>query len=38
MGREVKNADGQMIVDFGKRLEMAVKNIYFKKRKEHKVT
>lgn len=37
MGREVRNADGQMVVDFG-RLEMAVKNIYFKKRKEHKVT
>ncbi|KAJ8364363.1 hypothetical protein SKAU_G00131940 [Synaphobranchus kaupii] len=29
---------GQMVVDFAKRMEMAVVNTYFKKREEHRVT
>lgn len=30
-----RNAEGQMLVDFAKRIEVAVVNSYFKKREEH---
>ena len=33
-----RNAEGQMIVDFASRMEMAVLNTYFGKKEEHKVT
>ena len=33
-----RNAEGQMIVDFASRMEMAVLNTYFDKREEHRVT
>lgn len=32
------NVDEQSVVEFAKRMEMAVVNTYFKKRKEHRVT
>ena len=41
MGRyEVRerNEEGQRIVDFAKRMDMAVLNTYFKKKEEHRVT
>ena len=37
-GDKARNAEGQMVVDFATRMEMAVLNIYFKKREEHRVT
>ena len=37
-GDKARNAGGQMVVDFAKRMEMAVVNTYFKKREEHRVT
>ena len=37
-GFKERNEEGQMIVDFAKRMEMAVVNTYFKKREEHRVT
>ena len=33
-----RNAEGQMVVDFAKRMGMAVVNTYFGKREEHRVT
>ena len=33
-----KNLEGQAVVDFAKRMKMAVINTYFQKREEHKVT
>ncbi|XP_051780173.1 craniofacial development protein 2-like [Erpetoichthys calabaricus] len=33
-----RNEDGQRIVDFAKRMDIAVVNMYFKKREEHRVT
>ena len=33
-----RNFEGQMVVDFVKRMRMAVVNTYFKKREEHRVT
>ena len=36
-GVREKNEEGQRIVDFAKRMDMAVLNTYFKK-KEHRVT
>ena len=36
-GIQDRNAEGQMVVDFAKRMEMAVVNIFFQKRQEHKV-
>ncbi|XP_061661528.1 uncharacterized protein LOC133492816 [Syngnathoides biaculeatus] len=33
-----RNFEGQMVVDFAKRMEMAVVNTYFQKREEHIVT
>ena len=41
MGRyddKARHAEGQMVVDFATRMEMAVLNTYFKKREEHRVT
>ncbi|KAI5101449.1 hypothetical protein C0J45_8652 [Silurus meridionalis] len=32
------NMEGQMVVDFAKRMEMAVVNTYFKKKEDHRVT
>ena len=37
-GDKARNAEGQMVVDFATRMEMAVLNTYFKKREEHRVT
>ncbi|MDM5112198.1 hypothetical protein, partial [Aeromonas caviae] len=37
-GVKERNAKVQMVVDFAKRMEMAVVNTYFKKREEHRVT
>ena len=37
-GDKARNAEGQMLVDFATRMEMAVMNTYFKKREEHRVT
>uniref|UniRef100_A0AAR2IVR4 Endonuclease/exonuclease/phosphatase domain-containing protein n=1 Tax=Pygocentrus nattereri TaxID=42514 RepID=A0AAR2IVR4_PYGNA len=37
-GVKDRNAEGQMVVDFAKRMEMAVVNTYFQKREEHRVT
>ena len=37
-GDKARNAEGQMVVDFATRMEMAVVNTYFKKREEHMVT
>ncbi|MCJ8744984.1 hypothetical protein PDJAM_G00124950 [Pangasius djambal] len=36
-GKE-KNLEGQMVVDFAKRMDMAVVNTYFQKREKHRVT
>ncbi|KAI5102804.1 gastrula zinc finger protein XlCGF28.1-like [Silurus meridionalis] len=33
-----RNVEGQMVVDFAKRMEMAVVNTYFKKKEDHRVT
>ncbi|KAF7664357.1 hypothetical protein LDENG_00180020, partial [Lucifuga dentata] len=33
-----RNAEGQMVVDFAKRMEMAVTNTFFQKKQEHRVT
>ncbi|KAK3562420.1 hypothetical protein QTP86_033655 [Hemibagrus guttatus] len=37
-GVKERNLEGQMVVDFAKRMDMAVVNTYFQKRKEHRVT
>ncbi|KAK3550918.1 hypothetical protein QTP70_008728 [Hemibagrus guttatus] len=37
-GVKVRNLEGQMVVDFAKRMDMAVVNTYFQKREEHRVT
>ncbi|XP_051809100.1 craniofacial development protein 2-like isoform X4 [Acanthochromis polyacanthus] len=37
-GFQERNAEGQMVVDFAKRMEMAVVNTFFQKRQEHRVT
>ncbi|KAE8278057.1 hypothetical protein D5F01_LYC23887 [Larimichthys crocea] len=37
-GIQERNAEGQMVVDFAKRMEMAVMNTFFQKRQEHRVT
>jgi exonuclease III len=33
-----RNAEGQMVIDFAKRMEMAVVNTFYQKRQEHRVT
>ncbi|KAK3514163.1 hypothetical protein QTP70_005095 [Hemibagrus guttatus] len=37
-GVKERNFEGQMVVDFAKRMDMAVVNTYFQKREEHRVT
>ncbi|KAK3543242.1 hypothetical protein QTP70_014104 [Hemibagrus guttatus] len=37
-GVKERNLEGQMIVDFARRMDMAVVNTYFQKREEHRVT
>ncbi|KAK3519853.1 hypothetical protein QTP70_006688 [Hemibagrus guttatus] len=37
-GVKERNPEGQMVVDFAKRMDMAVVNTYFQKREEHRVT
>ncbi|KAK3524360.1 hypothetical protein QTP70_028024, partial [Hemibagrus guttatus] len=37
-GVQERNLEGQMVVDFAKRMDMAVVNTYFQKREEHRVT
>ncbi|KAK3526577.1 hypothetical protein QTP70_030714, partial [Hemibagrus guttatus] len=37
-GVKEKNLEGQMVVDFAKRMDMGVVNTYFQKREEHRVT
>ncbi|KAK3534127.1 hypothetical protein QTP86_002260 [Hemibagrus guttatus] len=37
-GVKKKNLEGQLVVDFAKRMDMAVVNTYFQKREEHRVT
>ncbi|KAI5624691.1 hypothetical protein C0J50_15497 [Silurus asotus] len=37
-GFKERNVEGQMVVDFAKRMEMAVVNTYYKKKDGHKVT
>lgn len=37
-GIQNRNAEGHMVVDFAKRMEMAVVNTFFRKRQEHRVT
>ncbi|KAF7694174.1 hypothetical protein HF521_007927 [Silurus meridionalis] len=37
-GLKERNVEGQMVVDFAKRMEMAVVNTYFKKKEDHRVT
>ena len=36
-GDKARNVEGQMLVDFATRMEMAVVNMYFQKREEHRV-
>ncbi|KAK3559202.1 hypothetical protein QTP86_005198 [Hemibagrus guttatus] len=38
LGVKERNLEGQMVVDFAKRMDMAVVNTYFQKREEHRVT
>ncbi|KAK3509581.1 hypothetical protein QTP70_006451 [Hemibagrus guttatus] len=37
-GVKERNLEGQMVVDFAKRMDMAMTNTYFQKREEHRVT
>ncbi|KAK3528623.1 hypothetical protein QTP70_006031 [Hemibagrus guttatus] len=37
-GVKERNPEGQMVVDFAKRMDMGVVNTYFQKREEHRVT
>ena len=37
-GAETRNKEGSMVVDFGKRMDLAIVNTYFKKKDEHRVT
>ena len=37
-GIQNRNAEGQMVVDFAKRMEMAIVSTFFQKRQEHWVT
>ncbi|KAK3548743.1 hypothetical protein QTP70_018475 [Hemibagrus guttatus] len=37
-GVKERNLEGRMVVDFAKRMDMAVVNTYFQKREEHRVT
>ena len=37
-GAETRNKEGSIVVDFGKRMDLAIVNTYFKKKDEHRVT
>ena len=37
-GAETRNKEGSMVVNFAKRLDLAIVNTYFKKKDEHRVT
>ena len=37
-GAETRNMEGSMVVDFTKRMDLAIVNPYFKKKDEHRVT
>ena len=37
-GDKARNTEGQMVVDFETRIELAVVKTYFKKREEHRLT
>ncbi|KAI5623219.1 hypothetical protein C0J50_17006 [Silurus asotus] len=37
-GLRERNVEGQMVVDFAKRMEIAVMNTYFKRKEDHRVT
>ena len=37
-GAGTRNKEGSMVVDFGKRMDLAIVNTYFKKKYEHRVT
>ena len=37
-GARTKNKEGSMVVDFGKRMDLAIVNTYFKKKDKHRVT
>ena len=37
-GAGTRNKEGSMVVDFGKRMDLAIFNTYFKKKNEHRVT
>ncbi|XP_065671736.1 uncharacterized protein LOC136089612 [Hydra vulgaris] len=37
-GVKERNTEGQMVVDFAKRIKMAVVNTYFKEKEEHRIT
>ena len=37
-GAEIRNKEGSMVGDFGKRMDLAIVNTYFKKKDEHRVT
>ena len=36
-GAGTRNKEGSMVVDFGKRMDLAIANTYFKKKHEHRV-
>ena len=37
-GAGTRNKEDSMVVDFGKRMDLAIVNTYFKKKDEHRVT
>ena len=37
-GAGTRNKEGSMVVDFGKMMDLAIVNTYFKKKEEHSVT
>ena len=37
-GAGIRNKEGSMVVDFWKRIDLMIVNIYFKKKDEHRVT
>ena len=37
-GAGTRNKEGSMVVDFAKRMDLAIVNTYFKKKDEHRVT
>ena len=37
-GAETRNKEGLMVVDFAKRMDLAIVNTYFRKKDEHRVT